>query len=62
MSNRLNVPNTDSYITWVRSSGDGVTDGVLNLTLRAKDGKPIAKAKLTSERLHAFICKNNTMK
>lgn len=56
MANILRVQDTDSYITWVK------TNNTLNLTLRKKDGTPIAKAKLTSEQLHTYICMHNTMK
>lgn len=58
MANFLRVPDTNSYITWRKDSGDKL----LYLTLHEKDDKPIAKAKLTADQLHRYICMNNTMK
>lgn len=61
MANRLKVPHSDTHITWVK--GDSVKTGpVLHFTLHKPDGTPIAKAKLTAEQLHAYICMHNTMK
>jgi hypothetical protein len=61
MANKIRVPHTSSYITW--RQGESVKNGpTLHLTLHAQGGKPIAKAKLTSEQLHAYICTHNTMK
>lgn len=61
MANHMTVKDTNSYITW--QTRGTVEDGdVMYLTLRSRDGKPIAKAKLTSDQLHRFICMHNTMK
>ena len=65
MANLIRVADTDSYITWIRTAGinsHGAPEGALNFTLRDKNGNPIAKAKLTAEQLHKYICMNNTMK
>lgn len=61
MANRLNVPHSDTHITW-RQGETTKTGPVLHFTLHKPDGKPIAKAKLTAEQLHAYICMHNTMK
>jgi len=62
MANHLIVPDTPNHhITWRQ----GVTidkKGALDFTLRDTQGNPIAKAKLTAEQLHAYICMHNTMK
>lgn len=61
MANILHVPDTDyHYITWRISNTP--PDRKINFTLRDKDGNPIAKAKLSADQLHRFICMNNTMK
>lgn len=64
MANILRVSNTDSYITYTRGADRDSNGEVLHFTLRKKDGKgtPIAKAKLTADQLHKYICMNNTMK
>lgn len=60
MPNLLRVQDTDSYITWVK--GSTKKDGqVLHFTVRNKKGEPIARAKLTAEQLHKYICLHNTM-
>ena len=58
MANLLRVSDTTSYITWKKDTGTRI----LHLTLHDKEGKPIAKAKLTAEQLHTYICTHNIMK
>ena len=61
MANCLRVPHTNSYITWRK----GVTkDGekAIDFTVKDEYDEPIAKAKITAEQLHAYICTHNTMK
>ena len=60
MANLLRVPNSDSYITWRQSITNGVP--LLNFTVKNNKGESIAKAKLTAEQLHKYICLHNTMK
>lgn len=62
MANFLRVPNTDTHITWRQGVTKDKKGEALDLTLRTRDGKPIAKAKLTAEQLHTYICTHNTMK
>ena len=62
MANYLRVPNSDSYITWRHGMTTDRKQEALDLTVRGKDGKPIAKAKISAEQLHAYICLHNTMK
>lgn len=61
MANYLRVPNSDSHITWRQTvSRDGET--ALSFTVKNIKGEAIAKAKLTAEQLHKYICLHNTMK
>jgi hypothetical protein len=62
MANYLRVPHSETHITWRHGTTVDKRADALDLTLRSRDGKPIAKAKLTAEQLHAYICTNNTMK
>lgn len=62
MANQLRVPNTDSYITWVQTTDNKTGEKSLSFTVRDKEGNPIAKAKLTAEQIHAYVCLHNTMK
>lgn len=62
MSNQLRVPNTSSYITWRKGTCESSGQEVLHLIVRDINGKHIAKAKLTAEQLHTYICMHNTMK
>ena len=62
MENYLRVPNTDSHITWRQGVTPDKKGDALDFTVRSKDGTPIAKAKVTAEQLHAYICLHNTMK
>lgn len=63
MANLLRVPNTIQRrtITWVQR-GNSASGECLCFTLRDENNKPIAKAKLTAEQLHQYICMHNTMK
>ena len=58
MSNMLTISPTESYITWRKVNNNKA----LSFTLYDKNNKPIAKAKLTFDQLHRYICMNNTMK
>lgn len=62
MANYLRVPDTDTHITWRQGVTNDKMGAALDLTLRKPDGTAIAKAKLTAEQLHAYICMHNTMK
>lgn len=62
MANRLNVPDSETHITWRQGTTKDKKSDALDLVLRKRDGTPIAKAKLTAEQLHAYICTHNTMK
>lgn len=62
MSNSLRVPGTDSYITWRRGVMPAGQGEALDFVVRDRKGEPIAKAKLTAEQLHTYICLHNTMK
>ena len=62
MANYLRVPDTDTYITWRQGVSSDKKGEALDLILRKPDGTPVAKAKLTAEQLHRYICMNNTMK
>lgn len=62
MSNRLRVPNTDSCVTWRKGTVSNTGDEALDFVVRNKKGEPIAKAKITAEQLHAYVCTHNTMK
>jgi hypothetical protein len=62
MSNYLKVPHTNNqtHIEWRK---DTTTDKQgLNFTVYGPGRKPIAKAKLTAEQIHAYVCMHNTMK
>lgn len=61
MANLLRVPNTDSYITWRQGVTKDRKGEALDLTVRNREGKPLAKAKISAEQLHAYICTHNTM-
>ena len=63
MANYLRVPDSDSHITWRKgvTTSDKQSDA-LDFTVRDKQGQPIAKAKISAEQLHAYICLHNTMK
>lgn len=58
--NLLRVLNTDSTITWVQRSNS--SGEALHFIVRDKEGKPIAKAKITAEQIHTYVCLHNTMK
>lgn len=62
MANFLKVPNTDIHITWRQGVTKDKKGEALDLILRKPDGTPVAKAKITAEQLHAYICMHNTMK
>jgi len=62
MANYLRVPDTDSHITWRQGVTSDRKGEALDFTVRKQDGTPIAKAKITAEQLHAYICMHNTMK
>ena len=62
MANYLRVPHSQTHITWRHGMTVDKKGDALDLVLRNPDGTPIAKAKLTAEQLHAYICTNNTMK
>lgn len=62
MANHLRVPHSDTHITWRHGFTQDRKNEALDFVLRQKDGTPIAKAKLTAEQLHQYICMNNTMK
>ena len=62
MANYLRVPNSTTHITWRHGVTADRKSEALDLVLRERDGKPIAKAKITAEQLHAYICMHNTMK
>lgn len=55
--NALYMDNPPRTITWVKTGGMG-----LHFTLRDENNKAIAKAFLSTEELHKFICINNKMK
>lgn len=56
MANRLRMSNPQRIITWIKSEKG------LHLTLKDENDEPIAKALLTTEQLHQFICLNNKLK
>lgn len=60
MANRIPVPDTDTHITWRQGISNG--EYVLYFTVANRNNEPIAKAKLTAEQLHKYICLHNTMK
>lgn len=62
MANILRVPGTNSYITWRQGVTKDRKGEALDFTVKDTQGNPIAKAKITAEQLHAFICLHNTMK
>jgi hypothetical protein len=62
MANHLRVPNTDTHITWRQGVTKDKNGEALDFVIRKPDGTPVAKAKLTAEQLHAYICMHNTMK
>lgn len=62
MANILRVSGTNSYITWRQGVTKDRKGEALDFTVKDTQGNPIAKAKITAEQLHAFICLHNTMK
>lgn len=62
MANLLRVPHSDTHITWRQGVTPDKRYEALDFTVRDAQGNPIAKAKITAEQLHAFICLHNTMK
>lgn len=62
MAKFLKVSNTDTHITWRQGVTKDKKGEALDLMLRKPDGTPVAKAKITAEQLHAYICMHNTMK
>ena len=55
MSNYLSVPNSNTHITWTKRND------TIYFTVRNEYREPIAKAKLTAEQLHKYICLHSTM-
>ena len=63
MANLIRVPDTPNHhITWRQGVTPDRKGEALDFTLRDSKGTPIAKAKLTAEQLHRYICMHNTMK
>lgn len=62
MANILRVPGINSYITWRQGVTKDRKGEALDFTVKDTQGNTIAKAKITAEQLHAFICLHNTMK
>ena len=62
MANYLRVPDTDSHITWRKGVSPDKKGDAFDFTVVNRQGQPIAKAKLTAEQLHAYICTHNTLK
>lgn len=62
MSNYLKVPHTNNqtHIEWRKITTEG-KEG-LSFTVYGPNRKPIARAKLIAEQIHAYVCLHNTMK
>ena len=62
MANYLRVPDSNSRIVWRRGVAPNKKDAALDFTAINEHGQPVAKAKLTAEQLHTYICLHSTMK